>query len=365
MVPAVFDDTRVRIKAGEYGLSASGSVKKFDGFLTVYDIVENNDNNDKEDSREENMLPELSENENLKMLEIIPQQHFTQPPPAFSDATLIKALEEKDIGRPSTYAPIISTLVYRRYIDRDRSKFIPTELGIVVSGILAKSFSGIISEEFTAQMEDKLDGIEEGTTQWKDLIKEFYFEFEKLIEAAAPHIDDIKKDIEGETGEVCEKCGGKMIIKWGRHGKFMSCEKYPECKNAKGLGEGGAAEEKIEEKCPECGNELLIKTGPYGKFIACSKYPDCRYTKQIIIKAGVACPDCGGDVIERTFKRFRKFYGCGNYPKCKFMVWDKPVPEPCPKCGAPFMLEKWKKNSVTLYCRQCDHKQEKEKAEDS
>jgi len=378
MVPSVFDDTRVKIKAGEYTLQSNGSVQKFDGFLRVYDIIppepvnggkeDEQENNNKEES--DRRLPELNNGDKLNLLELNPNQHFTQPPPAFSDAALIKVLEEKDIGRPSTYAPIISTLVYRKYVDREKSRFVPTELGTLIADVLQKNFSEIINEEFTARMEDDLDRVEEGTVEWHDLIRTFYTGFEKLLEKAAPHMEELKKDIQGETGLACEKCGGKMIIKWGRHGKFLSCEKYPECKNAKPLGvdQGGQPQDemKIEEKCPDCGGDLLVKVGPFGKFIACSKYPECKYRKQLIVKVGVKCPDCGdGDVIERTFRKYRKFYGCSNYPKCNFMVWDKPILEPCPKCGAPFILEKWRKNSVTRYCRKCDHKVEVEKTEDA
>ncbi|MEI7641281.1 MAG: type I DNA topoisomerase [bacterium] len=367
MTPAVFDDTRVRIQAGAYLFQANGSVKKFDGFLKVYDTIKeteteeaNAEENDKEEAQQENQLPLLNLNEELRLIELVPGQHFTQPPAAYSDATLVKALEEKDIGRPSTYAPIISTLVIRKYVMRDRGKFAPTELGILVWDVLGKHFSEIINEEFTAKMEDSLDMVEEGTVVWTDLLREFYTNFDQLIKKAEPHMSELKKDIEGETGLVCEQCGGKMIIKWGRHGKFMACANYPTCKNAKPIG-GEKPEDKIEENCPQCGAPLMIKHGPFGKFIACSKYPECKYTRQIVISMGVKCPDCGeGDLIERTFRKYRKFYGCSTYPKCKFMIWDKPVPTECPQCKAPFLLEKWKKDKTVIYCKKCDYKEEKD-----
>jgi len=370
MSPAIFDDTRVKIGAGEYTFQANGSIQRFDGFLKVYEVITDADKpadnngagNPDEDKPEDRRLPEVTQGEKLGLKELLPEQHFTQPPPAFSDATLVKALEEKDIGRPSTYAPIISTLAARKYIIRERGKFTPTELGTLVAKILLKQFSTIINEEFTAKMEADLDKVEEGTIEWHDLMRTFWSTFEVLLKEAEPYMLDMRKDIEGETGQICEKCGAKMIIKWGRHGKFLSCEKYPECKNAKPLAEDGTIKEevKLDEKCPTCGADLIIKRGPYGDFIACSKYPDCRYTRQIIKKAGVKCPDCGdGDIIERTFKRFRKFYGCSNYPKCKFMIWDRPIPEKCPKCGADFILEKWKKTGTIIYCRKCDYKADK------
>ena len=374
MSPAVFDDTRVKIAAGQYTFQANGSIQRFDGFLKVYEVITDaektaeNSGGAEEEKTEDRRLPEVTQGENLGLKELLPEQHFTQPPPAFTDATLVKALEEKDIGRPSTYAPIISTLVARKYIIRDRGKFTPTELGTLVSEILLKQFSAIINEEFTAKMEADLDKVEEGTVEWHDLLKNFYSTFEVLLKAAEPYMADMKKDIEGDTGQVCEKCGGKMIIKWGRHGKFMSCEKYPECKNAKPIGEDGKQKEEaqLNENCPTCGAPLVIKHGPYGEFIACSRYPECKYTRQIVKKVGVKCPDCGdGDIIERTFKRFRKFYGCSNYPKCKFMVWDRPIPEKCPKCGADFLLEKWKKTGNVIYCKKCDYKADRAPAQES
>lgn len=359
MTPAVFDDTKVKISAADCIFSASGSIRKFDGFLRVYDML----NTKTDEPEKDSTLPDLTKDDSLQLKELLPEQHFTQPPPYYTDATLVKALEEKDIGRPSTYAPIISTLVYRKYIERERSRFMPTELGILVAGILERNFSPIINEKFTAQMEDNLDRIEEGKIQWKSLIKEFYGELESLIKKAEPHIEELKKEIEGNIEEKCEKCGGNMIIKWGRYGKFLSCESYPDCKTAKPL-EENREKHKIDEPCPECGKELMVKQGPFGSFIACTTYPECKYTRQIVIKTGVNCPECGGDVIERTFKRFRKFYGCSNYPKCKFMVWDKPIDKKCPKCDAPFLLEKWKKNTVAVYCNKCEYRAEEDKAAD-
>lgn len=369
MAPSIFDDTRVKIAANEFTFQANGSIQRFDGFLKVYEVTVDADKpvdpapaGVDEEKSEERRLPDVTQGEKLGLKELIPEQHFTQPPPSYSDATLIKALEEKDIGRPSTYAPIISTLVARRYITREKSKFTPTELGTLVCEIILKNFSDIINEEFTAKMEASLDQVEEGTVRYQDLLKDFYAKFEVLLKAAEPYMLDMKKDIEGDTGIVCEKCGNKMIIKWGRHGKFLSCEKYPECKNAKPLDENGAVKEEVQlnENCPTCGAPLIIKRGPYGDFIACSKYPECRYTRQIVKKVGVSCPDCKtGDIIERTFKRYRKFYGCSNYPTCKFMVWDKPIPEKCPSCGADYLLEKWKKTGSIIFCKKCDYKADK------
>lgn len=370
MVPALFDDTKIKVTAGPYLLTATGSILKFDGFLRVYGIqqeINSEEENGKENTNENNdtadnqKLPEVRQGEKLNLLDVLSEQKFTQPPPLYNDATLVKALEEKDIGRPSTYAPIIATLIERKYIIRERKGFVPTELGFVVNDVLIKSFPELINEEYTAKMEDSLDNIEQGSIEWRSFLKEFYQSFEPMLKNAETHMNDLKNNIQEETGEVCEKCGAKMIVKWGRFGKFLSCERYPECKNAKPLNGGPVFDEKIGEKCPECGSELIKKMGPYGAFIACEKYPQCKYTRQILVETGVNCPECGtGKIIERTFKRYRKFYGCSNYPKCKFMVWDKPVPIKCPKCGALFLLEKITKNKTTLYCKKCDYKEIKE-----
>ena len=363
MTPAVFDDTKAKISALEYTFSANGSIKKFDGFLRVYgDAPEQEKNGDRENGdtqAEGSRLPELYEGEILGLESLIPEQHFTQPPPAYSDATLVKALEEKDIGRPSTYAPIISTLVARKYMEREKNRFVPTELGLIVNDVLQKSFPGIINEEFTAKMEDDLDRVEEGTVEWHSLMAGFYTGFEKLLENAVAHMDELKKSIETETGEACEKCGAKMVIKWGRFGKFISCEKYPDCKNAKTLVKEGETEElPPDEKCPECASSLIIKQGPYGSFIACSTYPGCKYTKRIIKETGSACPDCGGSIVEKAIRGRGKFFGCSNYPKCKFMTWDIPLQKECPSCKAQVIFEKRRKKSVITYCAKCDYKKE-------
>ncbi len=374
MMNAVFDDTKIKVSAGPYLLTATGTVLKFDGFLRVYEIpqeinkVEDNDSengNGKEEKEENQKLPDILQGENLNLLDILSEQKFTQPPPLYNDATLVKALEEKDIGRPSTYAPIIATLIERKYVTREKKGFTPTELGVVVNDVLVKSFPELINEEYTAKMEDSLDNIEEGSIEWHNFLKEFYQTFEPMLKNAESHMNDLKNNIQEDTGQICDKCGAKMIVKWGRFGKFLSCERYPECKNAKPLNGGPVFDEKIGEKCPECGSELIKKMGPYGAFIACEKYPQCKYTRQILIETGVNCPDCGtGKIVERTFKRYRKFYGCSNYPKCKFMIWDKPLNIKCPKCGADFLLEKFAKSKITIYCKKCDYKEIKENNND-
>lgn len=373
MTPAIFDDTKIKVSAGSYLLTATGSILKFDGFLRVYENfegsvkMEDNENeqdiqdNEKEETYGNQQLPEVMQGDELNLLDIISEQKFTQPPPLYNDATLVKALEEKDIGRPSTYAPIISTLIERKYVTRERKGFMPTELGIIVNDVLIKSFPELINEEYTAKMEAALDNIEEGNIEWRIFLKEFYQSFEPMLKNAEIHMNNLRNNIQEDTGQICEKCGAKMIIKWGRFGKFLSCERYPECKNAKPLNGTPVIDEKIGEKCPECGSELIKKMGPYGPFIACEKYPQCKYTRQILIETGVNCPECKtGKIVERTLKRHRKFYGCSNYPDCKFMVWDKPIPVKCPQCNADFLLEKITKDKVTIYCKNCSYKEIKE-----
>lgn len=370
MTAAVFDDTKIRVIAGPYLFIASGSVLKFDGFLRVYEIPKEisktGDNgmengNEKEETGDDQQLPDVTQGEKLNLLDILSEQKFTQPPSLYNDATLVKALEEKNIGRPSTYAPIIATLIERKYVTREKRGFIPTELGFIVNDVLIKSFPELINEEYTAKMEALLDNIEEGRIEWRNFLKEFYQSFEPMLKNAELYMNDLKNNIQEETGQICEKCGAKMIVKWGRFGKFLACERYPECKNAKPLNGGPAFDEKIGEKCPECGGELVKKMGPFGAFIACENYPQCKYTRQILIETGVNCPECKtGKIVERTFKRYRKFYGCSNYPQCKFMVWDKPIPVKCPKCGADFLLEKTTKNKTIIYCKKCDYKEKKD-----
>ncbi|MEK7851054.1 MAG: topoisomerase DNA-binding C4 zinc finger domain-containing protein, partial [Deltaproteobacteria bacterium] len=262
----------------------------------------------------------------------------------------VKELEEKGIGRPSTYAAIISTIQDKEYVKLDKRAFSPTELGCLVTDLLVKNFPEILDAEFTAQMEEKLDNIEEGKDKRLKVLKEFYGPFEKTVKAAKKGMRDVKKE-ELPTDLICEKCGSKMIIKWGRMGQFLACSNYPECKNTKNFkktetGKVEAVEQQIEatgEKCPNCGKPMIVKTGRFGKFIACSDYPTCKTTKPLT--TGVKCPDCGkGEVTEKRSKKGKVFYSCSRYPDCKFATWNKPIAEKCPQCGAPFLVEKYSKS---------------------
>ncbi|MCH7651823.1 MAG: type I DNA topoisomerase [Nitrospinae bacterium] len=362
MVPAILDTTQFDIRSGKYLFRANGSVIKFMGCLQVY--VEATDEDSGASARDDKILPDLPKGEKLQLQKILPEQHFTQPPPRFTEALLVKALEEKGVGRPSTYASIISVIKDRDYVRSEEKRLAPTELGTLVFELLMENFPGIMTEEFTAHMEDQLDLIEEGKIEWVETLKTFYVPFEKDLAEAEKKMRDIKSEVE-ETDEVCEKCGQPMIIKWGRFGKFMACSGYPECKNTKEV--GGKDEDpdavKAEGNCDKCNSPLIIKVGRFGKFIACSAYPDCKFTKPISL--GVSCPetDCKGYVSTRRSKKGRTFYGCSEYPNCTFTSWDKPIAESCPECDNPYMVQKWKKNEgESIMCPKCSFKKSTEAA---
>ncbi|MBI4687051.1 MAG: type I DNA topoisomerase [Nitrospirae bacterium] len=336
---------------------ATGTVVKFPGFMAVY--VEGID----EAGEEEGLLPQLKEGDMLKPLDILPRQHFTQPPPRYTEATIVKDLEAKGIGRPSTYAAIISTIQERKYVEKPDGRFKPTELGIVVNDLLVERFPELMDINFTANMEKELDGIETGNMKWVEAIRDFYTPFEKDLDEAMKIIGKVKpKDI--ETDAVCEKCGKPMVIRWGRHGRFMACSGYPECKNTKPL-ETQSTEHRAQntdtqtdEVCEKCGSPMVLKSGRFGKFLACSKYPECKTTKPLA--TGVKCPEDNGDIIERRTKKGKVFFSCSNYPKCKFATWYKPVNKKCPGCGADILAEKRTKAGEFLVClkKECGYKEE-------
>jgi len=411
MRPAIFDTTTVDIAAGRYTFRASGQHMTFAGFMQVY--VEGQDEPTRrgsqeaeaEESDEEHALPALDEGQSLDCRALSPAQHFTQPPPRYTEASLVKELEEQGIGRPSTYAAILSVIQNRDYVVKDEGKFKPTELGEIVVELLVESFPRILDYNFTAQMETKLDDIEEGKADWLDTMQKFYGAFAKWLEKAQDKMRNIKA-MEEPTDIPCEKCGRSMVIKWGRFGKFLACSGYPECKNTKELpgadsaqsaagrdgngqsvSEGEPCEncgkpmvlkrgrfgpflacsgypdcrtvvrigkaaasppEPTDETCEKCGAPMVIRTGRYGRFISCSTYPTCKQVKPIPI--GVNCPQCGAALTARRTKRGRTFYGCSAYPKCEFTLWDRPVAEPCPQCGAPFLVEKRSKTGASIRC---------------
>ena len=348
MAPALLDQTTIQIEAGKYLFQATGSVIKFPGFMAVYTEAKDED----EKGEEEAVLPVLSKGEILKLLGLTPAQHFTQPPPRFTEASLVKELEEKGIGRPSTYATILSTIQDREYATKDKGKFSPTELGFLITDLLIQSFPNIVDVQFTAHMEEELDEIEVGNLPWLEAMQEFYGPFKDSLKKAEKEMKDIKRE-ETPTDIRCEKCGSVMVIKWGRNGKFLACSAYPKCKNTKNFkkDEAGKIEVVIEkneitdEKCPKCSKPMVIRTGRFGRFMACSDYPACKTTKAISI--GVACPEqgCNGMLVEKRTKKGKPFYSCSNYPNCKYAIWDKPIPEKCPECGHQFLVEKYSKKA--------------------
>ncbi len=339
---------------------AKGLSLKFSGFLSVY----GKEGEDESEEDKEGTLPLLEKGTELSLEEILPEQNFTAPPPRYTEATLVKELEEDGIGRPSTYASIISTLLEKHYAKLEEGKFYPTELGCIVAEQLAKNFPEIINVEFTARMEEKLDLIEEGKEDWVSVMKEFYSRFEETLKKAKTTMEDLKK--KGiETDILCDLCGRKMVIKSKNKSEFLACSGYPECKNIKNftkdkLGKIVLIDNKTDKKCPLCGGDLLMKKGPYSSFLACSNYPNCKHTENIT--TGIRCPKCqSGELVERRTKKGRIFYGCNRYPNCDFLITQKPVKEECPDCGYPFLLEKKEKNRAVLYCpnKDCHFKKEK------
>jgi len=361
MNPAIMDQTAVDVAAGDAIFRATGSILRFPGFTSVY--TEGKDSEDDDDK--EGLLPDLKEGEVLKLRGITPKQHFTEPPPRFSEATLVKELENKGIGRPSTYAAIISNIQDREYVSLEKKRFFPTELGMLVTELLIENFSDIMNIEFTAKMEDRLDEIEAGKTNWLTSMRQFYSGFELALANAKKSMRNVKRQ-EIPTEIVCDKCSANMVIKWGRNGEFLACPNYPDCKNTTNFQrtEEGKIEvvveepEVSEEKCPLCTKQMIIRRGRYGLFLACSDYPECKGTKPIT--TGVKCPKCDkGEISERRSKRGKVFYGCTEYPRCDFASWDRPFPEKCPDCDAPFLVEKTtKREGKTICCmnKTCGYK---------
>ncbi len=415
MVPAVFDQTTIDIAAGDYQFRASGAVLKFNGFLAAYEI----DKEELEEDAEEEgrALPVIAEGERLRLADphSLPRtadgaeaknprgdQHFTEPPPRYTEATLVKELEEKGIGRPSTYSSIISTIVDREYVSKDQGRLGPTLLGEKVSELLVKSFEDIFDVGFTARMEEELDEIEEGKLPWRRAVKDFYDRFALDLEQAKGEMESYKagiktgkkcekcgkgeilerisrhgfflgcdrypdcdftqdiapepggENVESEAGpEYCDNCGKEMTIKRGRFGPFLACTGYPDCKTTRRLAHGTRKalqpDQLLDEKCPECGAQLVLKHGRFGEFTGCTAYPKCKFIRSKTL--GIPCPKCEtGELVERMSKkgRMRRFYGCNKYPACDFTTPFRPIHEPCPKCGAKFVVEKHLKNGPAV-----------------
>ena len=347
MPSATFLQTTVEIKASDAIFTAVGTVPVFQGFTALY--MEGEDN--QENGNGEKKLPSLSEGEILELLGLMPKQHFTQPPYRFSEATLIKELEEKGIGRPSTYATILSTIKEKGYVQLEKGKFSPTELGFVVNDLLVVNFPDIFDIEFTAQMEENLDKIEEGQRDWIDTLKEFYSPFQKDLEMAKVSMRDVKREMI-PTEAICERCGSKMVKRWGKRGYFLACSSYPKCRYTREVEGNEENQVETEARCEKCGNPMVVKNGKFGRFLACSNYPTCKSTRSL--DTGVRCPQegCEGILVERRTRKGRTFYSCTNYPRCTYALWDKPIPEKCPQCGFSFLVEKQGKGGITKRCPQ-------------
>jgi len=416
IMPAVFDQTTVDIDAKQgnesYWFRVTGSVMKFDGFLKVYE--ESKEGKDEEDEELKHKLPALEAGQKLTLKSLKPEQHFTEPPPRYNEASLVKELEERGIGRPSTYATILSTIQERQYVTKIGGKFAPTEIGLVVTDLLVENFRDIFDVAYTARLEEELDEVEDGKEKWTDALAEFYKRFSKDLKYAEKHMENIKR-MEKPTDEKCERCGSPLVIKWGKHGsfyacssydkenpesctftkenpinlpdldsadmqetaqeeycencgrvmvlkrgrfgQFMACTGYPDCKTTRRLDQGKRVPDiPLDEPCPNCGRNLMIRHGRYGEFTACSGYPECKYVKQNFI--GVKCPLCKeGELVEKRARKGNTFYGCSNYPKCKFTAANKPIPEKCPSCGNDYLVEKYLKDGPVIACpnKECDY----------
>ncbi|HEX2439407.1 MAG TPA: type I DNA topoisomerase [Methylomirabilota bacterium] len=360
LMPAVYDTVAADIVAGNTIFRAQGQTMKFKGFTAVY--VESREEEDAAaDEDAESAVPALEEGEVLTLLGLDPKQHFTQPPPRYTEASLIKALEELGIGRPSTYASILGTIINDRgYVHRERRTLSPTELGMAVTDKLMPFFGDIMDVGFTAQMEDHLDKVEEGELDWVDTVKEFYEPFKRDLARAKKEMGSEKAGV--PIGESCPEDGGDLIERRGRFGKFIACSNYPDCKYKRNLpGSERAEDQPTDEICPTCGRPMVIKHGRFGKFIACSGYPECKTTKPVTL--GIGCPECEkGQIVERRSRKGRTFFGCSAYPDCKFVLWQRPVAEPCPKCAAPFLTERVARGRRVQRCWRegCDFSREAE-----
>ena len=350
MSSAVFNRTAVEIRAGEYELRATGSVLKFAGFTALY-----TEGKDDDHEKAEARLPDgLKKGDVLTMMSLLPEQHFTKPPARFSEATLVRELESRAIGRPSTYAQIISTLQDRDYTARKSGRFVPTDLGRTVNGILVRAFPDVFNVDFTARMEGELDQVESGEAGWVKVVEDFYGPFARDLERAEGQRKELKASLQEETDRICEKCGKVLVIKWGRNGRFLACSGFPECRNTHPL--EASEPEPSGEVCEKCGSEMAIRTGRNGRFLACSGYPKCRNTRSI--STGVPCPqeECNGQLKERSSRRGRTFFSCGNFPECTYASWDRPLNRPCPMCEGPFLAEHAGRNGRTsLRCLKCRH----------
>jgi len=410
MSPGLFDHNEIQIEAPRTQFSAVGDVLRFEGFIRVYEESKRSSRNG--DTEANRSLPDVAEGDLLTLKELKHEQKFTKPPPRYSEATLIKSMVDRGIGRPSTYSQILTVIQDREYVVKEERKFVPTETGVAVSELLVENFKELFDYDYTARLEQELDDIEKGELDWVDALKAFYTGFSGELERAQEQMKNLKTE-EIPAGYNCTKCDAPMVIKWGRFGRFVACSNYPDCKNTREIDkqesvagsdvqslecdkcgspmvtkkgrfgeflacsgypkckntrrlvETSSGKKEIledvplEDKCPECDKHMVVKKGRFGEFVACSGYPDCKYIRQE--KTGVMCPDCSkGEIIQRKSRRGKVFYGCNAYPKCKYLLWHKPVSANCPECDLTFLLERvTKKEGLIRVCsdKECSHKE--------
>ncbi len=368
MASAVFDTETIEFDASGYTFRTSGYTVKFQGYMAVYEEstdeipAQDNDNVEKNEK-----LPVINEKDALLCKDYDNVQHYTEAPPRFNEASLIKFMEEKGIGRPSTYTPIITTIIARNYVAREGKSLVPTNLGEVTTKLMVENFPEVVDYEFTAQMEDKLDGIARGDSSVEKVLGDFYVGFEKSLEAANENLDAGNIEVAAEeTDIICEKCGSRMVVKNGRFGRFAACPNYPTCKNTKPLTKPEEEENKEKEKKPQvvadfkcelCGGDMVLRTGRYGSFYACVNYPECKFTKQRVKEIGVDCPKCGAKVVSKMGRNKTVFYSCERYPDCDFSTWDMPTNEKCPNCGK-MLFRKKGKDLYVCQDKECGYKTE-------
>ena len=411
MAVAEFDVTRIDIAAGEALLRATGQVQRFAGWLQVYQELRDEEEGGGNANGADAQLPELAAGDPLTATQVRPQPNTTQPPSRYSEAMLVRALEENGIGRPSTYASILSVIADKDYVEKEEGRFRPTRLGEIVLDLLLEHFSDIFDIQYTARLEEELDKIEEGEQRGVDTLRTFATKFNRDLNLAREQMKDVKTHQE-PTDFVCDICGAPMVKRWGRFGEFLACERYPECRGTRDFGESEQPLPSITEACPQCGKPMTLRRGRWGVFLACTGYPECRTTRRVQVangivevkheelleevcpqcgkplarkhgrhgeyvgcsghpacryvrheETGVACPleDCGGTLVVKRTQRGKRFYGCSRYPACTYAVWSAPVNRPCPQCGHPFMLERETKRDGAHYaCPKCRAKIERD-----
>ncbi|KKM58317.1 hypothetical protein LCGC14_1549560, partial [marine sediment metagenome] len=363
MADAQFDQTVAEIEAmpetdaNGLLLRAANTQFRFAGYRQLYE--EGKDNGEEEDEGK-NPLPDLAVDDPLRLLNLLPEQHFTEPPPRYTEASLVRVLEEKGIGRPSTFAPTMATIQERGYVEKDGRYLRPTDLGFVVNDLLVEHFPDFVDEGFTVEMENELDEIANGERPWQPVVEQFYRPLERALEAAKDAAP--QREV---TDQKCDKCGKPMVVRWGRRGRFLACSGFPECRSSRPLeGEEEPQPEPTDEKCHECDAPMVIRSGRFGRFLACTRYPECKGRRPLLTKTGASCPRDGGDLVERRSRKGRTFYGCVNYPKCDFVVWNKPLATPCPQCKGLLTAERQHQEGKSKgRCSACDWRGEVEEKE--